>query len=179
MIIIKDDRIREIWHRGFNREKTPNEIVIHGTGGGGTYQWVLQGGRKELYRRGIALFHYLIERDGSVTEIIDPDRWVYHSSSGKHDEKTIGIELVNPKSNNSAPYTDEQYKALFGLVIDYLMEKYPISVIVSHNHNKRVFSKGKKKCPGNFDWKLLKDELDARMMQYTENGDGEGFRGIS
>lgn len=156
MEIIKDALIRDKWHRGFERKKPINEIVIHGTGGGGTYAYVLSGDRKDLYIKGVALFHYLIEQSGKIIEIIDPERWVYHSSSGVHDEKTIGIELLNPDGHNDAPYTAAQYESLFFL-IDFLMTEYAITRIVGHDYNYKTFSKKTKGCPGNFAWTRLEE----------------------
>ncbi len=169
MEIIKDTKIRDRWHAGFKRELNPHTVVLHGTGGGGTYNWVLQGGRKEQYKRGIALFHYLIERDGATTEIIDPDRWVYHSSSGQFDSRTIGIELVNPSPTNNSTYTENQYKSLFDLIFFELFERYPIIQIMSHNKAKEIYSGGNKVCPGKFDWDRLEQEMFDAGYTFTKN----------
>lgn len=162
-----DKAIRKKWHSGFERHKPIKNIVIHGTGGGSTYNYVLNGGRKELYVRGIALFHYLIERNGEIIEITDPNRWVYHSSSGGHDEQTIGIELVNYNRSNNAPYTQKQYKALFFL-IKKLLNNYPtIDVILSHRRAKQKYSGGTKNCPGKFfNWQQVRNFLDEIEYNY-------------
>lgn len=169
-----DQAIRNKWHQGFERPAPPYEIVIHGTGGGGTYRYILDGGRSDEYKRGIALFHYLIDRDGTVTEIIDPDSWVYHSSSGRHDSKTIGIELLNPSHANDTEYTDRQYAAL-GLLLQELMGRYTIRVIRGHSKSYEVFN-GKKKpnpqCPGNFNWDYIANQLQLEGYKYN-NGDDE------
>jgi N-acetyl-anhydromuramyl-L-alanine amidase AmpD len=153
-MIVIDDKIRNKWHSGFTRYTKPNELVIHGTGGGNTYDWVLNGGRAKQYVKGVALFHYLIDLQGVTTEIISPDRWVYHSSSGWHDRRTIGIELINLDSNNERAYNELQYVALYDLIIE-LYERYPIKYITSHARNKKEYSQGIKECPGNFDWDRL------------------------
>jgi N-acetyl-anhydromuramyl-L-alanine amidase AmpD len=172
---IIDVAIRDRWHDGFERERPPDTIVIHGTGGPGTYQFVLDGGRKKLYKEGIALFHYLIERDGKIIEIIDPDRWVYHSSSGKHDEKTIGIELLNNDKDNQDQYTNAQYESLFFLIFDYLFSRYRIRIIASHNRMKEKYSGGNKKCPGNFDWDKLETEFKKRRLSYHHDNRYESY----
>jgi N-acetyl-anhydromuramyl-L-alanine amidase AmpD len=184
MEIIKDIKIRKKWHKGFrrnllcrkrNRVKT---IVLHGTGGGGTYNWVLDGGRSVLYKKGVALFHYLIERRGKTIEIIDPDRWVYHSSSGEKDKETIGIELLNPGALNSRLYTGFQYTALWELIFDELFNRYNIINIVSHNYMKEKYSGGKKECPGDgFAWVALLSELYTRGYVYEREGE-EAFLNI-
>jgi N-acetyl-anhydromuramyl-L-alanine amidase AmpD len=169
-----DLAIRNKWHKGFERPVHPSEIVIHGTGGGGTYSYILNGGRADEYRRGIALFHYLVDRDGTVTEIIDPDRWVYHSSAGRHDSKTIGIELLNPSRANDEEYTDKQYTAL-GLLLQELMERYTIRVIRGHSRSYEMFN-GKTKpnpqCPGNFNWDYITNQLELGEYIYVK-GDEE------
>lgn len=185
MKIHKDTSIREIWHRGFERDSDPDTIVIHGTGGGGTYGYVARGGddsnTKRKYRRGVGLFHYLIERSGKIIEIIDPDRWTHHSHRGQRDKHTIGIELVNNRRNNSGDYTKDQYDSLFYLVFFYLMKKYHISVIMSHKRSmiKYVPQKKPKDCPGpNFDWKKLEKQMRILDIKYKTSGQ-ESYWGIS
>jgi N-acetyl-anhydromuramyl-L-alanine amidase AmpD len=164
MIIAVDHTIREKYMDGFIRPSRPTEIVIHGTGGGASASalltWMRSGERAKEYTRGVALFHYIIDFDGDTTEIISPDNWVYHSSSGAHDQSTIGIELMNKSSDNSDPYKREQYESLFDL-ISQLMDRYTIKTICGHGYNKRKYSGSDKRCPGNFDWHNLGDYLMA------------------
>jgi N-acetyl-anhydromuramyl-L-alanine amidase AmpD len=173
-----DTAIRDKWHNGFDRNRQVSTVVLHGTGGKGTYQYVLGGARKKLYKKGIALFHYLIERDGATIEIIDPDKWVYHSSSGQQDERTIGIELVNPHNSNQDQYTNAQYESLFFLIFDYLMDRYNINIIVSHNRMKEKYSGGNKVCPGNFDWDKLESEMVKRGLEYNHDEKYESYWSI-
>ena len=161
MNITKDDIIRTKFHAGFSRDNTPvKEITIHATGGGGTLGYVQSGGRAELYRQGIALFHYLIRVSGEVVEIIDPDNWVYHSSSGQHDKETIGIEIEKPSITNSGLPKVEQMSALLDLV-GCLRSQYPsISIIATHDYNRKVYSnQPPKPCPGDFDWSTIKEKF--------------------
>ena len=114
--IYKVPEIKRKFTEGFNRDSEDVEtIVLHGTGGPGTLVWITKlikpsskKGRK--LKIGIGLFQYLIERDGKIYCLIDPTKWVYHSSMGNNDRKTIGIELLNPSPGNLLPYTKEQYK---------------------------------------------------------------------
>ena len=184
MEIIKNRTIREKYHQGFNRTKDISEIIIHGTGGGssskGLMRWMLNGGRAREYRRGVALFHYIIDFDGKVIEIIDTDRWVYHSSSGIHDEVTIGIELMNPDFANNAAFTNEQYNSLHSLIFDVLLYKYPtIDTIMSHNRAKQKYSGGTKQCPGpEFSWDRLEDEMEFRNLSYEHHLKYESYWNI-
>jgi hypothetical protein len=166
MEIIKNKSIREKYMSEFHRQSPPIEIVLHGTGGGSSAQgiidWMMGGERSEEYKKGIALFHYLVDRDGAVTEIIDPTMWVYHSSSGLHDMLTIGIEHINPDKKNNKIYTGPQYQSDFEL-IKMLLEKYPaIKSIIGHTQNTLKYSGPehvKVPCPGNYDWPLLQKML--------------------
>lgn len=171
-----DDTIRKKWHSGFDRQENPSEIIIHGTGGGGTFNFVFNGGRKELYIKGIALFHFLIERTGEIIEIINPEKWVYHSSCGEHDSKTIGIELVNPSANNTYAYMPIQYDGLFE-IFDELFTRYNISIIRSHNKTGLKYSGKGKLCPGNaFAWSKIGQWLVDNGYMF-EDGEEE-FTGI-
>jgi N-acetyl-anhydromuramyl-L-alanine amidase AmpD len=176
------DKIRNKYHSGFDRDTSDiNEIVIHGTGGGSSainlINWMLNSGRAEEYKKGIALFHYLIDFNGDVFEIINPIRWVYHSSSGKHDMNTIGIEIMNKSANNDDEPTGEQYGALLDLISNNLMKKFNIKNIVGHGSNKQKYSGEYKACPGkNFKWNILQNELIARG--YTFSYDKERITNI-
>lgn len=169
MNLKKNTTIRNKYFKGYDRtsngqEVMVNEIVIHGTGGGASadamIKWMMGGERGKEYARGVALYHYLIDYDGTVIEIIDPKKWVYHSSSGSHDMKTIGIEMMNRDPQNRNPYTEAQYKALLELLIELLRANSLIETIVGHGQNAKKFSSAYKQCPGpRFDWKKIADEL--------------------
>lgn len=155
MNIFKDNIIRNKWHQGFNRDANPTEITIHATGGGGTLGYVREGGRKELYVKGVALFHYLVNIAGEVIEIIDPDKWVYHSSSMDHDKTTIGIEIEKASGTNSGLPSVQQMKSLTEL-IEHLCGLYPIDTISTHDYNRKKYSNlPPKPCPGDFDWTAI------------------------
>jgi hypothetical protein len=161
-----ETRIEAMYQAGIRdkvRQCAIREIVIHGTAGGSTMasliNWMLGGEQAANYNRGIGLFHYAIDRGGSITQVINPRYWVYHSLSGLHDQETVGIELLNPSRDNTDAYTDEQYKALVDLC-DYLMKtNATCRQIVSHNHNGMTYSRIGKNCPGNFDWQRLSQSL--------------------
>jgi hypothetical protein len=179
--IVEDIAIRKKWHPGFPRQTTSwtgkvidipiTEVVIHGTAGLGTYEFIRDGGRREEYIKGIALFHFLIEYDIDMIRQIEPlDKWFYHSSSGKHDSETVGIELENPHKVNGVPYLDRQYNQLIWLLFDYLLPTFPtITRIVSHNYNSSKYSnKPKSFCPGpNFEWKRLEEGLRVRNIFFS------------
>ena len=101
-VIIVDRKVRTKYRSGWKdkiREKPPEEIVIHGTAGGrsvaGLLHWMYNWGRSG-YKNGVSLFHYAIgrgdknEKDGLIVEVIDPEFWVHHSTSGEHAKVEIG-----------------------------------------------------------------------------------------
>lgn len=173
MNLIKDDRIFEKYFKPiadkFKRNtETINEVVIHGTGGGqyalDVIDWMLSGEREKEYKKGIALFHYEIDRNGDIYEILSPDYWCYHSSSGVHDRFTLGVEFVNTKPDNKGIYTYEQYSAFYELLISFI-KHYPIKYIVGHGHNKQEYSKEYKECPGQFfEWNKLQKKFDLKLL---------------
>jgi len=156
-----------------------SEVVIHGTGGGNTIegilQWMYDGEFAANYVKGIGLFHYLIGNKGDIVEIIDPEYWTYHSTSGYNDRRTIGIELFNSSKSNRDPYTKEQYESLFKLIFKYLIPLYPtITNITSHRANILTYNNGKglKQCPGpEFSWEKLDSELKSQGYTFETKGD--------
>lgn len=180
--ILQDDRVRKLYHSGYKRYKPAYEVVVHGTAGGATgndiISWMLglkkiydnpklhagkewEVNRVEQYLKGIGQFHFIIDQDGRITQLYPIDFWVYHSQSSKHDESTIGIELVNPLRKNEGEYTDAQYVSLARL-IEEIKQELPINAVTSHSHNAKLYSNVVKTtpCPGNsFKWNKLFDEL--------------------
>ena len=176
MKLIIDNQIRSKYCEGFVRGMLVTEIVIHATAGRGTLPWMIDGGKKKDgtdhvndYKKGIGLFHYLISSDGTVTNVIDPERWVFHSHAGDHDRQSLGIELSKAEENNSDAPTEAQYSALLEL-LDQIVKTYPIiNTVTSHDHNRRVYSGlDPKPCPGVFDWARLVDfAADHRIVIKT------------
>lgn len=172
-----DTRIRDIYHSGFGRNDSGvTHLIIHGTAGGSKAEdcirWMLNGGdigngkfRKDQYKRGIALFQYMIDRSGEIIELINPHNYVYHSSTGSFDMKTIGVELINPDRNNGGKYTDEQYNALMALY-KFLKERFAeMKTIQGHGSIKMEKTMSGKVCPGlGFDWASFRGLLmDSRF----------------
>ena len=167
MNVINYPDVRNKFNQGFDRTIPVNEIVLHGTGGGSNAQsilkWMMSGERGDEYKKGIALFHALVDTNGDIYQIIDTNKWVYHSSSGAHDKETIGIECLNTTSGNTGDINEEQYSALLEY-IQMLLNKYLITRIVGHDFNDLKYSKKTKGCPGpKFQWDKIKSYL-------TDNG---------
>lgn len=75
--------------------------------------------------------HYIIDRDGSVTQLVDEGKRAWHAGAGGwHDQgdinsRSIGIEVINPSLGHSLPYTEEQINALIELS-QKIIKKYGI-----------------------------------------------------
>lgn len=161
MNIIIVDKIRNKYPGLPRKISEIYEIVIHGSGGGtakGIIDWMASETceRRELYKQGIGLFHFMIDRNGDIYEILSPEAWAYHSESGIHDKGTIGIELVNSELLNAGEYTEEQYESLDTL-IEKVSDRFEIFTLSTHDYNRRYYSGCKPKpCPGyKFDWNKL------------------------
>jgi len=185
MNIKRDRRVAEKYHGGFERPSEPNRVVIHGTGGGQDadqiVNWMMKGERSKNYNKGISLFHFIISSDGSIVQLLDLDKWMYHSHSGRQDQNAIGIELCNSSVANQHLYTDKQYESLFWLIFSYIMNSYTIREIAGHDVMKHKYSPRAKKgieCPGNFDWKLLDSELFLKGYTYSNSDQYDHFWGI-
>lgn len=167
MNIIIVNKIRNKYPGLSRKSSDIKEIVIHGTGGGtakGIIDWMSSDTceRRELYKQAIGLFHFMIDRNGDIYEILNPEVWTYHSESGFHDHKTIGIELVNPELLNAGEYTDDQYDSL-NTLMSKIIDRFKIDTISTHDYNRKFFSGSKPKpCPGHkFDW----DKLNLENMK--------------
>jgi len=98
-------------------------LVLHHTVGGSaesTYRWWL----RDPARVGTA---YIVERDGKVFEVFDPEYWCYHLKVGdpEMDARSIGIELASEGALTRVGewlYAFDGKKRLYSLVDD--KEKY-------------------------------------------------------
>jgi hypothetical protein len=171
--VYENTAIRSKFFRGRERRKDIKTVVIHGTAGGHTLPWIERADpavdpkRVALYKKGVGLFHYLIDRgsphpDGRVIEVIDPQFWVNHSSVGAKDSESIGIELLIPDSRNELPPSEAQLRSLVDLCV-YLKTIYPTVVeFVGHGRNMQRTSGGWKDCPGKrFPWTAFHDRLQT------------------
>jgi hypothetical protein len=181
-----DNRIRDKFHQGFTRsDLSVTHFVIHGTGGGntaeGNIKWMLSGGlmpnghtREAQYKKGQALFQLIADRDGKIIELINPHNWVYHSSTGRFDLHTIGIELTNPDRSNGGFYTEKQYQATACTYL-WLSDIFPnMTTIQGHGTLKQEKTGSGKACPGTgFDWIkfnsiLIDNGAQTRFERATE-----------
>jgi len=163
MNIIIDNSIRTQRHPGFFRGMSDTkEITVHATGGGSSagalIAWLLTPGQRK--KKADGLFHYCIDYNGDVYELIDPvEKWVYHSSTGKRDRATIGIEIMKKDVRNESEPTIQQYRSLLQLINTLLENIDTINIICGHGRRKKRYGLNYKNCPGKFDWNIITDEL--------------------
>ncbi|MFZ2153936.1 MAG: N-acetylmuramoyl-L-alanine amidase [Candidatus Moraniibacteriota bacterium] len=110
----------------------------------------------EEYRQYSVAAHYLIDRTGSIWQLVSDGDIAYHAGESQvPDGRTgvnnfsVGIELLNTKEDK---FTKAQYQAVNDL-IDLLKAKYPIKYILGHNQ----IAPGRKTDPWNMDWDKITD----------------------
>lgn len=104
--------------------------------------------------------HYVIDEDGTVTQLVDEAHRARHAGKSKWREVTdvnaasVGIELVNPGHEfGYRPFPEAQMEALLPL-LDAIVKRYkiPFANIVGHSD----VAPARKEDPGElFDWELL------------------------
>jgi AmpD protein len=99
--------------------------------------------------------HYLIRRDGSLIQYVDPDMRAWHAgaSSWKGCERcndfSIGVEL---EGSDDVPFAEPQYETLAGLA-KFLFERYGKLDVAGHSD----IAPGRKTDPGPwFDWERFR-----------------------
>lgn len=98
--------------------------------------------------------HFLLERDGVLTQFVSCDDAAYHAGVSNFRGRTgcnafsIGIEL---EGCDFEPFTELQYDRLIDL-LKQICRVYPIEAITGHQH----IAPGRKSDPGHFfDWTCL------------------------
>lgn len=163
-------KLREKYNGLKRNNEDVNRIVVHGSGGHndtakGIINWMASdtNERIENYKKAIGLFPLLIDRDGTIYDILPVEDWYYASQCGQMDKHNINIELVNIEKDNKCFYTDDQYNALFKCISN-LVVKFPnINTLASHDYQRRVYSALlPKPCPNNdyFAWKSVRQWLE-------------------
>lgn len=127
--------------------------------------------------------HYLIQRDGTIYEMVPPSEKAWHAGASIMPEPdnrlgvndfSIGIELVG---GDFTPFTNAQYDSLCKLCQE-LIDEYTITSIVGHEDiaGKRAIKKGiRKDCkvdPGPyFEWRRLQEMLPKTLAEAFKHGD--------
>jgi len=98
--------------------------------------------------------HYLIRRDGSLIQYVDPDKRAWHAGAScwkgceRCNDFSIGVEL---EGTDDGAFTEAQYARLARLIAG-LKTKLPLRDIAAHSD----VAPGRKTDPGpRFDWPRL------------------------
>lgn len=101
--------------------------------------------------------HFLIERDGAITQFVACDRRAWHAGASCYQGRencndfSLGIEL---EGTDTQPYAEAQYQALDTLV-SLLRETYP-QLLAERTCGHSDIAPGRKTDPGPyFDWSRL------------------------
>ena len=102
--------------------------------------------------------HYLIRRDGTLIQYVDPDKRAWHAgaSSWKGRERcndfSVGVEL---EGSDDVPFTEHQYETLAALT-KTLFERYGTLDVAGHSD----IAPGRKTDPGPwFDWERFRASI--------------------
>ncbi|MDG9922164.1 MULTISPECIES: 1,6-anhydro-N-acetylmuramyl-L-alanine amidase AmpD [unclassified Pseudomonas] len=107
--------------------------------------------------------HFLIERDGAVTQFVSCGQRAWHAGVSRFEERencndfSIGIEL---EGTDELPFSDTQYQALVALTRE-LLRAYP-ELNVERIRGHSDIAPGRKTDPGPyFDWARLRAALQT------------------
>jgi hypothetical protein len=101
-----------------------HEVVLHHTGGSS-----VEGAVSTLRQRGLS-YHYIIDKDGTITELVNPEAKAFHAKH--HNNGTIGISYVG--GGPGGAISQEAVEASAGL-INELKGQFPaLKNIAGHKH---------------------------------------------
>lgn len=138
------------------RHRTIDTIVLHSSYnsvGPDTYSVA---GVVALYRRYGVSSHYLIDRDGTIYQLVPDEYLSYHAGvSRMPDGRTsvnrfsIGIEVLNSRGDT---FTDAEYRSVRWL-IRREKSRHPIEHIVGHGQ----IAPERRSDPWNFNWEAVRN----------------------
>ncbi len=142
----------------FKRKNMPQTLVIHSTETASiasARQIVRSWNNAGTYHAGT---QYIIDRDGTIYQTVDPYYATYHVDSSKtllgvKNENSIGIETVR---TSDQLYTDAQMKSLTRLSY-YLKDRFELQQIVGHGQ----VQPADRSDPVLFDWTAFRQGLSA------------------
>lgn len=114
--------------------------------------------------------HYVIDREGSIWNLVRETERAWHAGLSKMPDEmggeenvndfSIGIELIG---NDQAGFTELQYQNLAELILNQLRH-HPLRYIIGHEHI--ALPKGRKTDPGpNFSWSKLHSLILSKEPQ--------------
>lgn len=142
----------------------PSLVVLHYTGtftGDEAAAYYLNQSKDE--KAGPISPHYMIDRDGSITQFVDEDKRAWHAGkswwAGVEDinSHSIGIELVNPGHDNGyIPFAEAQMQSLLELLRG-VVSRHGIQPggILGHSDVSPAIARNKSDPGELFDWAWL------------------------
>lgn len=123
--------------------------------------------------------HYMIDRDGTITQFVDECKRAWHAGQAWWDGRddinshSIGIELVNPGHDRTyIPFTTEQMDALAALTLDILSRNsIPAWNILGHSDISPAKSRNKPDPGEKLDWEWLAAVHDIGLFPQPEADD--------
>jgi N-acetylmuramoyl-L-alanine amidase len=154
--MLADHRRASPNHEARSDSKQPSLLILHYTGmtsGPKAVEWLCSPVSK-------VSCHYLVDVDGSITQMVDEDRRAWHAGvSSWHadidvNSSSIGIEIQNDGHSGGLPnFPDLQMQRVASLSLD-IMQRHsiPPHCVLAHSD----IAPGRKIDPGEaFDWLLL------------------------
>ncbi len=115
-----------------------------------------------LDRRSGVSAHFVVARDGAVTQMVPLGKRAWHAGKSRLGRRenvndfSVGIEIVN-RNDGKQPYTDRQYEAVAGIVRHLrTARKYRIAPGQIVSHRAVAVPEGRKSDPRGFDFSRLR-----------------------
>lgn len=158
--------LHRLFPRKTVRDTTHNLIVIHYDSGNSSSVII------RYLRRTHKSYHYYIERNGRIIQLVDPKQMAGHAGVSRWGTlsslkfSSIGICLQNIPPQ---PYTDAQYVGLIFLTQQLRKRWSDITVDRIVGHEDVAYPRGRKHDPGKmFDWARFRVGLDSTKFKPTK-----------
>lgn len=148
--VIKLDNAK---YHGRGRQRSDIDlIVMHCTGGASAHSSITWMNRHPIPAGSKTSYHYIIDRDGTIYRMCQPELVAYHAGASKVPRVQTSSSSVNPHSlgiawanlNNGEPLTQAQVESALWLCSVFIDQcNIPIDRVVGHNE----VSPGRKSDP--------------------------------
>lgn len=146
-------------HGNIGQPRRIEAIIVHSSYNALSSDSFSVDGILKEYRQINVAPHYIIDRSGTIYQLVPDCEVAYHAGKSRLPDGTkdvnrvsIGIEVINTENSS---LTEEQYGSLASLV-RCLEEKYPVKYLLGHSD----IAPGRKMDPWNFDWRKLRSVLN-------------------
>lgn len=152
-------------------------VILHHTAGP-----TIKGAENTLKNQRGLSYHYMIDKDGTVYEYVDPTRIAFHSMSKNNN--TIGIAFTG--GGKYGPASDLQVEACIELLKQIKNDQPSVKYVTGHKHiDPRGKFNGKRLDPWKIDPRFEGEPengidlaADRKAMEFIERKSGLEFRDI-